>query len=271
MPYEMPIKGPVSGRYDESDSGRVLRRRQADAAAALDRLPPPAAPAAGRFVGQTFSGGAYPTTVPAYYLTHPVDVGGAETEGAAASTAASSGTKAVWVLGPVVPVLGSFLLARLIDGRWAAGFSAPYGGGGGVTIPGCPCSSSPITLNMVSSAPASNNHILQSATLVYGSTPSALAALGIGQSAYLSTTTFTDFSTGDQFWYFLSCYLGYYILSRVYATSLYGSPYHDMIRYRWPISAAPNTCVPFSLTNGQIFSGGDPTCVVTITGTSPYG
>ena len=117
---------------------------------------------------------------------------------------------------------------------------------------------------MTSSAPASNNHILQSAVLVYGPTPSALSALGIGQSAYLSTATFTDFSTGDQFWYYLSCYLGYYILTRVYATSLYGSPYHDMIRYRWPISDPGNSCSPFLLAHGQIFSGGDPSCVVTV-------
>src|ERR1035437_3586398 len=253
---------------------RLLRRRQADAAVALDRLPLPAVPTAGRFVGQTFSGGAYPTTVPAYYLTHPVTVGGAETEGAAASTAVESTSKAVWVLGPAVPVLGSFLLAREVGGRWAAGSGGGGGGGGGVTIPGCPCSESCVTLYMVSSEPTSNDHIFQSATLVYGSVPSALnplgGELGSGQSAYLSTVTFTDFSTGDQFWYSLSCFLGYYILTRVYATSMYGSPYRDMTRYRWPISDPLNSCSPFALMHGQIFSGGDPSCIVTITCVNPY-
>src|ERR1035437_9900185 len=117
------------------DEPRLLRRRQADAAGALRRLPLPVVPTAGRFVGQTYSGGAYPTTVPAYYFAHPVTVGGAETEGGAASTAGGGTTKAVWVLGPALPPLGSFLLAREVGGRWAAG-----GSGGGVCAP---CMSSP--------------------------------------------------------------------------------------------------------------------------------
>jgi hypothetical protein len=89
--------------------------------------------------------------------------------------------------------------------------------------------------------------------------------LALGASSYLSTTTFTDLSTGDQFWYYLTCFLGYYVLTRVYAVSAFGSPYRDVVRYRWLIGYQGNSCQPFLLANGQIFQGGDPTCVVTIT------
>jgi hypothetical protein len=140
-----------------------------------------------------------------------------------------------------------------------------------VHIEGCPCTESCATIYMVSSNPNSNNHILQSATLVYGPTPAGLLPLAIGESSYLSTTTFTDFSTGDQFYYYLSCYLGYYVLTRVYAVSLYGSPYRDATRYRWAAGYPGNSCSPFALNNGQVFSGGDPSCVVTISCTNPYG
>jgi hypothetical protein len=45
---------------------------------------------------------------------------------------------------------------------------------------------------------------------------------------------------------------------------VYGSPYRDTIRYRWLAGYAGNTCSPFLLSNGQIFSGGDASGVVTI-------
>ena len=190
----------------------------------------------------------------------------ADTEGSTPTFGMDGANEFATLIGPGTPNTGDYVLVERTDYRWVTEHPNATTHGGRVVILGCPCPTSPITLTMTSSAPASNNHILQSATLTYGPTPAALAALGIGQSAYLSTATFTDFSTGDQFWYYLSCYLGYYILTRVYATSLYGSPYHDMIRYRWPISDPTNSCNPFALNTGQIFSGGDPSCVVTVTG-----
>jgi len=247
-----------------------LRRRQADAATALDQVPgrPPDDP--GRMLAQTLAPVApavYPTGVPAYFLCAPLTLGGVTSEGGAATQSASgSASVCVYVLGPAVPAAGALVVARAVGGRWAAQYGTPGGAGPPVVVPGCPCPSSPATLHMTSSSPTSNNQIFQSATLVYGATPSALAALGLGPSSYLSTASFTDLSTSDQFWYYLSCYLSYYILTRVYVTSLYGSPYLDITRYRWPISYPTNTCAPFSLQYGQIFSGGDPTCVVTIAG-----
>jgi hypothetical protein len=88
--------------------------------------------------------------------------------------------------------------------------------------------------------------------------------LAIGANSYLSTASFTDTSTGDQFWYHFNCYVGYYALTRVYVTSQYGSPYRDLIRYRWPIGTGGNSCKPFLMAYGQLYLGGDPACVVTV-------
>ena len=251
---------------------RQLRRRQTDLAAQIDRQPGPPDPGTTAQVVQVYNGGAMPATAPGQYDCHPVTVTGAETEGGAVTATADSGRSLVVIVLNTVPAVGDYLVARLIGGRWVA----RKGGGGYVGPPmvhidGCPCSESCVTLYMVSSNPNSNNHILQSATLVYGPTPAGLLPLAIAASSYLSTTSFTDFSTGDQFYYYLSCYIGYYVLSRVYITSLYGSPYRDATRYRWPIGYLGNSCVPFALMNGTVFSGGDPSCVVTISCTNPYG
>ena len=250
-----------------------LRRRQAGAAAALDQVLGRPGSDPQRMLAQVVSvsyPSTFPTAVPAYFLTHPVTLGGATTEGGAGSLAVSSGFTYVYVLGPQVPSVGTLLAARNVGGRWAAQYGSSSGGGGGTVTPsGCPWAS-PVTLYMHVAHPDWNNHILQPCTLVYGPTPAQLLPVDIGQSAYLSTQQFQDLSTGDWFWYYLSCFLGYYILTRVYATSVYGSPYRDAVRYRWAAGNPGNTPSPFALTVGNIFSGGDqdsPT-MVTITGTS---
>ena len=205
-----------------------------------------------------------------FIAMHPVDVTGVESEAAAGSLAVdSSRTFFAYVVGSVPPAVGDYLVCRFVGNRWVAermGESNP-----GVVVPGCPCSRSPAVLYMTASNPNSNNHILQSSVLVYGPTPAQLLPMDIGQSAYLSESQFQDLSTGDWFWYYLSCYLGYYVLTRVYATSVYGSPYRDATRYRWAIGNPGNSCSPFNLLVGNIFSGGDPSCVVTISGANPYG
>jgi hypothetical protein len=214
-------------------------------------------------VGCVIANPSLPTASGQFVSVQPVDVLGVEAESASGALSVdTSRTFLTYLVGSSPPTVGDYLICHFVGNRWVA--SRTGGDNSVVVIPGCPCATSPVTLYMTSSSNASNDHILQSAVLVYGPSPSALSALGIGQSAYLSTVTFTDFSTGDQFWYYLSCYLGYYILTRVYATSLYGSPYRDMTRYRWPISDPSNSCNPFLLAHGQIFSGGDPSCVVTV-------
>lgn len=148
--------------------------------------------------------------------------------------------------------------------QWVFPHRNSTGSGPPVSIPGCPCALSPATINMVSSKPASNNQIFQSATLQYGPTPSSLLPVVLTPSSYLSTSSFPDPILNASFYYFLTCSLGAYVLTRVYVTSPFGSPFRDSIRYKWVPGFPGNICTPFSMTNGQIFTGGDASCVVTL-------
>jgi hypothetical protein len=111
-----------------------------------------------------------------------------------------------------------------------------------------------------------NDGLLNSCTIQWGATPSSLSALRLGTNSYLSTTTFTDAQTGDLYYYYMGCFATVIRISRVFPTSVFGSPFLDSVVYYWSVGLPGNTCVPFSLTNGQIYSGGDPACDVTITG-----
>jgi hypothetical protein len=178
-------------------------------------------------------------------------------------TADASRTFLVDVVGSKPALAGDYLICRFVGNRWAAdrmGKSQPTG----VSIPGCPCSLSPMTLHMTSSKPQSNNGIFQSAVFKYGPTPAALLPVVLTPNSYLSTSSFTDQVLKAQFWYYLTCYLGAYVITRVYVTTPVGSPFRDGIRYTWFVGLPGNTCTPFLLSVGSIFSGGDASCVVTI-------
>lgn len=135
-----------------------------------------------------------------------------------------------------------------------------------VPTPECPCATTPRNLVMTSSHPASNDGMFQNATLTYQTIPSSLDDLSLPSQGYLSDSQYVDQRTGDLFWYYFSCEHGSYTISRLYEVSVNGSPYRDIVRYRWLDGQIGNTCVPFAQTNGLIFAGGDSTCVVQITG-----
>ena len=79
---------------------------------------------AGRLV-KVYSGGSIPTTVPAFFLTHPVGLGGTEDEGdVPTQTEDTAETIPVYVLGPDAPVAGDLLAAHATGGRWVAWFGA---------------------------------------------------------------------------------------------------------------------------------------------------
>lgn len=217
-------------------------------------------------VGQVFNGGAIPTTVPAIFYTHPARPAGDQSEGGGASFAVdTSRTRAVAVFGPEVPTAGDYLTAYLIGGRWCANYGLPSGGGTPpVTIPGCPCETSPVTVYLHTNDPTLNNGIFQDATIVYGPTPAPLLPVVFTPSSYLSTTTFRDAVFDADFYYFLTCQLGAYVLTRVYISTPLGSPFRDEIRYSWFIGVDGNTCTPFNLASGSIFEDGDPSQTVTI-------
>ncbi len=151
-------------------------------------------------------------------------------------------------------------------GEWIFAHRAPGGVGTPVTgsLPGCICAAPPATLTMTVSSCTDGR--FNNCTIQWGPTPSSLGPLNLGANSYLSTTTFEDPQTGDEFHYFLSCFASNIRLSRVFPTSVFGSPFLDSIIYFWSIGLPGNTCTPFSLTNGTVFAGGDPACVVEITG-----
>lgn len=245
---------------------RPIRDPFQDTSEAAGRRTVSVAPNFPAVVGRIFGNPTVPSQGGRYFNARPVHVGGTESEsGPGVLSPDNSRSFLVFVPGAMAPVAGDDLVCRFVGNRWVAEYSAAGPGDDTVVVPGCPCVSSPRVLQMSVSHPLSNNRIFQNATIEYRTIPEALLPLGVGGEGYLSTLTYPDLISGDQFWYFLTCNLGYYTLTRVYATSSYGSPYRDLVRYRWLIGLSGNTCQPFLLSNGAIFSGGDSICVVTLT------
>ena len=214
------------------------------------------------FVGSVFASQAVPTATGCYYSVHPVLVLGVEGETNPGSlTVDTSTTVLVYVAGGRPPVSGDSLICRFIGHRWVAERLLP--GSGGVAVAGCFCTSIPATLRMSSSRPTSNGGMFQNCTLQYGATPASYNGLAIGAQSYLSTASFAD-QFGNKFQYYFYCQRNQFFLSRVYVNSVFGSPFQDSVRYLWTMTSAGNTCSPFLLGNGQIYSGGDASCIVTI-------
>jgi hypothetical protein len=216
------------------------------------------------FVGCVFANPAVPTSTGKYFSVHPVTILGTEGESnPGALSVDTTRTALVYVIGSKAPVAGDYLVCRFVGSRWIAERMAKPQAQL-ITIPGCPCTTIPPVLQMTSSNTTANNGLFQSTSLVYGPTPPEFTPLGLGASCFLSPSYFTDNSTGDHFRYYFGCFSGFYIITRVFQVSILGSPYKDTIRYKWFVGFPGNTCSPFLLSNGQIYVGGDPSSVVTI-------
>ncbi|MGE3818088.1 MAG: hypothetical protein AB7I30_01515 [Isosphaeraceae bacterium] len=217
-------------------------------------------------VGRIFANPTLPTQGGRYFSARPVHVGGAEVEsGLGTLTPDSARSFLVFVPGASAPAVGDDLVCRFVGNRWVAERSVPGVGNDQVVVPGCPCASSPRVLRMSSSDPLSNNRMFQDATIEYRAFPAALSPLGLTGEGYLSTLTYTDETSVSPFWYHVTCSQGFYTLTRLYASFAAGPPYRDVVRYKWLMGVTGNTCQPFLLSSGLIYSGGDPSCVVTIT------
>lgn len=150
-------------------------------------------------------------------------------------------------------------------GEWIFARTTSSGGGGGTgVLLGCTCRFPPIDLTMTVSTEGCSNGLFNSCTISYQTTPSSLTSLRLGTSCYLSNETFNDTQTGDLYHYYLACFTNIIRISRVFPTSVYGSPFLDSVIYFWTLGLPGNTCSPFSLTNGSVFAGGDASCAVTI-------
>lgn len=100
---------------------RTLRNRMEAQQASVDRniaFPSSGTP---RIAVQIADGGNMPTSNDHYFLAHPVQYGGNETEGGSATTWVNTDVDIlVDVIGGQVPAVGERMIANLIGGRWVA-------------------------------------------------------------------------------------------------------------------------------------------------------
>jgi hypothetical protein len=129
----------------------------------------------------------------------------------------------------------------------------PAGGG---TVSLCICPAVPTTLAMTATpVGTADATIFHDATLAYGPTDPGYAGLALGANGVYSTASFVD-QNGDTFQYYLFCTRNQFFLTRIYKQSVFGSPFQDSVRFFWTVVGV-NTCSPFSLTTGTIYSGGN--------------
>jgi hypothetical protein len=124
------------GTGHSDGEARVLRDRMTAHEDAIDRAGNSDPFASARMSVQVFDGGAMPSTVPAVYFTHPVLLGGAETEGGSATMTVDTATTVPVIFLGKVPSVGDNVTAYSASGRWVAELGGSSGGG---TISCSPC------------------------------------------------------------------------------------------------------------------------------------
>lgn len=202
------------------------------------------------FVGRVFGNPTVPTAAYRFVSVRPVQVSGPEIEGGAGTLETVDSTiEQVFLIGPGAPVAGDYLICRRVDHRWVA--ERMNGGGSGrVPSPDCPCATIPPLLMMSAIGSDCGDGKFYSATLRWQETPAEWASNGLGSHIVLSDETFLDVSLGEPFRYIFGCEIGAYNLRRIYPDSIFGKPYVDPVRYRWPFTMAGNNCDPFLLLDG---------------------
>ena len=216
-----------------------------------------------------------PRTTGAYFSVHPVAVLGVEGEGNAGVLAVDTPAVLVYVMGGRPPVSGDDLICRFARDRWVADRLAAVVSYYYVST-GCDCPSVPAVLLMTVANPALDGGMFQNCTIRYVPVPAGYHGLNIADAAgnaYISDQSFVD-PYGDTFQWYLYCHVHQFFLTRVFAHSIFGSPFEDSARFTYtlPTPGIPsaqtdgNTCSPFRLSNGQVYAGGDPSTRITITG-----
>jgi hypothetical protein len=251
----------------DDDARRRLHARTAARAGQASRFLSPSSSGQAAFVGRVVGSPTVPTSTGCYFSVNPVSVMGQEVESGTGSLVLNSATTVlVYVCGKTPPIVGDDLICRFIGSRWVAEKSSGRPTSGTpIKIAGCPCLTTPATVQMVSQNPSAQNGMFQSTPLVYGPTPPVFQNLQIPDSIHLSPGTFTDAITGDAFRYYFACEPGAYLLRRLFPTTTFVSPYQDDIRYRWSLASPGNSCTPMMLLNGRVYDGGDPSASVVIT------
>jgi hypothetical protein len=151
-------------------------------------------------------------------------------------------------------------------GEWIFAHRPIGGGGSNGVLLGCQCSVAPATLTLTVDPENCGAGLLNSCTIQYGPTPSSLNALQLGANCYLSTALFPDPPTGDEFYYYFSCFSTFMRLSQAFPVSVFGSPWLSSAIFTWKLGDPGNTCSPFLLTDGTLTAAGGSTCDVTLSG-----
>jgi hypothetical protein len=133
---------------------------------------------------QIYDGGAMASSPDHFYYTHPVEVGGTETEGGSGSTSAdTANTIVVDVLGHA-PTVGDILVAYAVGSRWVAERGGSSGGGG-ITCSPCTLPTTDLTLSWVNPIYGDG-----SVPIVYNGDPSSPAWANTGCSGALGELVF---------------------------------------------------------------------------------
>ena len=103
-----------------SSDARVLRDRQAAFSSALDRAVGTRPLGSARQLVQIYDGGSMGSTAEIFYLGHPVQVTGTETEGGSATLTVDSDTTIPVVVLNQPPSAGDKLVAYSVNSRWVA-------------------------------------------------------------------------------------------------------------------------------------------------------
>lgn len=98
---------------------RLFRDRQTETAAALDRSGAHSADGSVSILVRTTTVSSYPTSPSSFFACRPLNVDGAETEGAAASFTVESGRIIyAYNIGTVAPPSGAKIVITDCGGRW---------------------------------------------------------------------------------------------------------------------------------------------------------
>lgn len=125
--------------------------------------------------------------------------------------------------------------------------------GGGVTLPGCPCTNIPQTLTVDVVSQAFNTHFIDG-TMTWRTVPSDVASAFPESPAFWSDILDYDYTnTGIRYRWGLRCETGFYRLRAMAVEDpnpVFGLPY-ALSGTTYVIGASGNACSPFALTNGS--------------------
>jgi hypothetical protein len=101
--------------------------------------------------------------------------------------------------------------------------------------------------------PAITDTRYRSCVYQYGPTPPQFAGAVPQVNSYLSTGSFRDTVTNDEFWYFLTCSQGLIVVARIFPYGSVSGIYDgEGLIYQWLVGLPGNSCSPFQMTRGSL-------------------